>query len=115
MKKITLPKETVKVGDKTYTAIDAIREIVMLRPAWRKPGNVKLALTLEDKFDKVTKNGELVLLDREFELLSKEAELGESGGISPSHMNRYYLRVLNALYDAQEVADENVSHADSPS
>jgi hypothetical protein len=100
MKKVTFPKKTMTVGLKVYSPEDALVEIVMTRPGWRRPGSTKIAISVSDKLDTP---GPKIFTEMEYEMLVKEAALPESGGISPPEMNRFYFIVLQALYDAEEV------------
>jgi hypothetical protein len=115
MKKIKLTQKTANVGGKIYGAREAIREIVMTRPAWRKPGNVKVAISLEDKFDNLHEGNDLILSDREHELLVQEAMMQDSGGINPPQINRLYLYVLESLHDAVNFNEEAPSKTIAPS
>lgn len=103
MKKVTFPKKTVTIGPKTYSPEDVLVELVMARSNWRKIGNTKIAISISDKLDVP---GDKFFTDMEHDMLTKEAALQDAGGISPPEMNRFYLRVLQALYDAEEVVED---------
>lgn len=103
MKRVRLPKKQVQIGDRSYSAEDAIREIVMTRPGWRKAGNVNLALSVEDKLDK---SGDKIFTDMEHDALVREALMQDSGGIAPPIMNRFYLEILKSFYDAEDIVDD---------
>jgi hypothetical protein len=103
MKRVKLPKRKVQVGDKSYSAEAAIREIVMTRPGWRKSGNVNLALSVDDKLDRP---GDKLFTDMEHDALVREASMQDSGGIAPPEMNRFHLEILKSFYDAEDVVED---------
>lgn len=101
MKRIKFPLP-IQIGDRFWSGLDVLREIVLCRPGWRKPGNVKAAISICEKLD-----GEmpLVLTEREHELLIEEAALKGVDGLTPATLNHFYLKVLAALYEAEEPKD----------
>jgi hypothetical protein len=103
MKKVTFPTKKLTVGPKTFSAEDVLIEIVMTRPGWRRPGNVKIAISISDKLDTP---GTKLFTDMEHDTLLKEAALPDSGGISPPEMNRFYFGILQSLYDAEDVVED---------
>jgi hypothetical protein len=109
MKKVRLPKKVVPIGNKAYSAEDVLEEVVLTRPFWRRIGNVKVALSISDK---LACPGDKIFTDMEHDMLVKDASMQDAGGIAPPSMNRFYLEVLAALYDAEEVVeDREARHA----
>jgi hypothetical protein len=104
MKKVSLPKKRVTIGTKSYSAEDVIAEIVMTRTGWRRLGSTKIGLAISEKLDIP---GDKLFTDMEHDMLVKEAAMQDTpGGIAPVEMNRFYLEVLQSLYDAKDVVED---------
>lgn len=91
------------IGNKTYSAEDVIAELVMTRPGWRRLGSTKIGLAISEKLDV---HGDKLFTDMEHDLLVKEAAMQDAGGIAPVEMNRFYLEVLQSLYDAKDIVED---------
>src|SRR4029077_20704372 len=100
MKKVVLPGP-IQIGERAWTAADAIREILLCRDVWRRPGNIKVMLAIEDKLEALGTSTDLTLSEREHELLVS-AGVNKDTAIGPPVLNRYYARVLSSFYDATE-------------
>lgn len=101
VKKVTFPLP-IAVGDRFWSGADVLREIVLCRQGCRKPGNIKIALSIADKLEA---EGPFVFTDREHELLTEEGALKGVDSLAPPALNHFYMKVLAAIYEAETAKD----------
>ncbi len=100
MKEVTFPKPVVIV-EKEVTAGELIEDLVLVRQAWRIGDGSKHADIVFSALDKA--NGKLKLPDKTFNFLLEQMQLDPGTNISPRAANRFYLALMRAFNDADEV------------